>query len=48
MVIINEFNCFKLNRWVEFIVVVEYEKRYDEYNRLFKPCDSCNAKRALK
>ena len=24
------------------------EKRYDEYRRLYKPCDSCNTKRALK
>ena len=24
------------------------EKRYDEYHRLYKPCDSCNTKRALK
>ena len=24
------------------------EKRYDEYLRLYKPCDSCNTKRAIK
>ena len=24
------------------------EKRYDDYHRLYKPCDSCNTKRALK
>ena len=24
------------------------EKRYDEYHRLYKPCDSCNNKRAIK
>ena len=24
------------------------EKRYDEYHRLYKPCDSCNTKRAIK
>ena len=23
------------------------EKRYDEYHKLYKPCDSCNSKRAL-
>ena len=24
------------------------EKRYNEYHRLYKPCDSCNTKRAIK
>ena len=24
------------------------EKRYDEYHRFFKPCDSCNTKQALR
>ena len=24
------------------------EKRYNEYHRLYRPCDSCNSKRALK
>ena len=24
------------------------EKRYDKYHRLYKPCHSCNSKRALK
>ena len=24
------------------------EKRYDEYHRLYKPCDLCNTKRAIK
>ena len=24
------------------------QKRYDEYHRLYEPCDSCNTKRAIK
>ena len=24
------------------------EKRFDEYHRLYKPCGSCNTKRAIK
>ena len=24
------------------------ENRYDEYHRLYKPCDSCSTKQALK
>ena len=27
--------------------VCSSEKRYDEYHRLYKPCGSCNNKRAI-
>ena len=24
------------------------QKRYDEYHKIYEPCDSCNTKRAIK
>ena len=48
IVILNKFNCFNPKKKSNICRVCGSEKRYDDYHRLDKPCDSSNTKRAVK